>query len=112
LAPTIGTGPKSLSRIRDNPGLDRDLIYLEHMSKVVEYVKQVYPDKRVLIWDDMMRNMSEDALKFGANFLAQYSEPVIWNYSPEPERALNDSLWQKYSNIFQSFWIATAFKGN
>ena len=95
-----------------NPNLSRDLIYLEHMSKVIDHVKRKYPDKRILIWDDMLRKIPEETIKFGADSLVRFSEPVVWNYFPEPEQSLDDYLWLKYSRLFPAVWIATAFKGN
>lgn len=109
---SLGSGPKSLDRLNRNPNLTRDLIYLEHMSKVIDHVKRKYPDKRVLIWDDMLRKIPEETIKFGADSLVRFSEPVVWNYCPEPEQCLDDFLWQKYSRLFPAVWIATAFKGN
>jgi hypothetical protein len=82
------------------------------MSKVIDHVKRKYPDKRILIWDDMLRKIPEETIKFGADSLVRFSEPVVWNYCPEPEQSLNDFLWQKYSRLFPAVWIATAFKGN
>ena len=81
------------------------------MSKIVEYVVTKYPGKRILIWDDMLRTIPEETLKFSGNILARFVEPVVWQYSSEPARHLPDSLWLKYRTVFQSFWIATAFKG-
>ena len=107
-----GSGPSSQSRLKENPGLTRDLLYLQHMSKVIEFVKQKYPDKRIFFWDDMIRNVPEQTLQMSGASLAQFAEPVVWNYSSEPEKLLTDSVWEKYQNVFPSFWIATAFKGN
>jgi hypothetical protein len=58
------------------------------MSKIVEYVKHKYPEKRILIWDDMLRNIPEETLRFAGTILARFSEPVVWNYSTEPEKLL------------------------
>ena len=96
--------------MRANPNLSRDHIFLQHMAKIVDYVRNKYPGKRILMWDDMLRNMSEETLKW-ADFLGRSAEPVVWNYSPEPGKDLEDSLWLKYSRIFPTMWIATAFKG-
>lgn len=38
-------------------------LYLNHVSDVVHYIKDNYPNLKIIIWDDMIRNMDIEILK-------------------------------------------------
>jgi len=81
------------------------------MTVVVKYVRAKYPEKRILIWDDMLRHMSYQSLISWGDQLLDTVEPVVWNYTTHPAESLGDDLWMKYQQIFKMMWIGTAFKG-
>lgn len=64
---------------------------------------------KVLMWDDEFRKASLDQLV--SSSLGTLVEPVVWKYTPDADVELTDSLWEKYSKVFRSVWIASAFKG-
>ncbi|XP_050682957.1 hexosaminidase D-like [Leptidea sinapis] len=84
-------------------------LFLEHIQKVVLFIKQQRPELVVLLWDDMLRPISVEILQ--AYNLGELVEPVIWNYSPIESFQIESSLWVTYSKIFQRVWAGSAFKG-
>lgn len=38
-------------------------LYLDHVTEVVQYVKDNYPHVKIIIWDDMLRNIELSILK-------------------------------------------------
>ena len=59
------------------------------------------------MWDDEFRSFSERQL-FDSG-LGRLVDIVVWNYHPQLE--LGPDVWNKYLNVFDSLWVASAFKG-
>lgn len=38
-------------------------IYLEHVTEVAQYIKENFPNLKIIIWDDMLRNIDVNALQ-------------------------------------------------
>lgn len=38
-------------------------LFLNHVTKVAQAVKEAWPHINIIMWDDMMRDMSQDTLK-------------------------------------------------
>jgi len=84
-------------------------LFLNHINKVAQYIKDRYPGVKPLVWDDELRKLSETEL---AEFnLGSLVEPVVWKYTPDIDTYLPDTMWDKYASLFGSVWIASAFKG-
>lgn len=49
-------------------------LFLSHVTKVAKAIKEAWPHMTIIMWDDMMRGMSQDLLKGEAIELAQ-TEP-------------------------------------
>ncbi|XP_018335239.1 hexosaminidase D [Agrilus planipennis] len=84
-------------------------LYLEHVVDVVQYIKDNYPNLKVIIWDDMLRNIDLNVLQ--DYYIGNLVEPMVWHYNASDTFHLGGELWEKYSNIFSNIWAASAFKG-
>nr|CAH7712483.1 unnamed protein product [Callosobruchus chinensis] len=84
-------------------------LYLDHISEVAQYVKDNYPTIKIIIWDDMLRNIELNILQ--EYYIGNLVEPMIWHYNSSDTFQLGGALWEKYSNIFSNVWAATAYKG-
>lgn len=84
-------------------------LFLDHVSTVVRYIKEKYPELTVLMWDDEFREISpQEIIDKG---LHQLVEPVVWKYTTDPGGTLTDQLWESYAAVWKQVWVATAFKG-
>ncbi|KAJ4444349.1 hypothetical protein ANN_06141, partial [Periplaneta americana] len=79
----MGLCPACSRRIETNK-CGRPQLFLEHVVAVAQYVREAFPSLRVIMWDDMLRTVDASVLL---------------------------ELWDKYSSVFDSIWVATAFKG-
>lgn len=41
----------------------RDSLYLDHVTVVAQFIKENYPNLKIIIWDDMLRNMDLKTLQ-------------------------------------------------
>lgn len=46
-----------------SPGHTVEQLFLSHVTKVAQAIKEAWPDMTIIMWDDMMRGMSKDTLK-------------------------------------------------
>ncbi|KAJ0170834.1 hypothetical protein K1T71_013606 [Dendrolimus kikuchii] len=80
-------------------------IFVNHLQSVIGFVKEISPDTKVLMWDDMFRGINSDLPKT----ILHDTEPVYWDYKPKITISHIDLM--KYRRKFQNIWIASAFKG-
>jgi len=87
-------------------GSSRTSTFVQHVTNVATYTARQY---RVtpIIWDDMLRNMMPDEMMP----LADIVEPMVWVYAEDVSRFVPSYTWDRYSQVFQYFWTASAFKG-
>lgn len=45
------------------PGHSTDKLFLSHVTKVAKGIRETYPSLSVIMWDDMLRNMTTDTIK-------------------------------------------------
>lgn len=45
------------------PGHSIDKLFLSHVTKVAKSIRETYPNLGVVMWDDMLRNMTSDTIK-------------------------------------------------
>lgn len=87
----------------------RDSLYLDHVMEVAQFIKENYPNLKIIIWDDMLRNMDLKTLQeYNIGYLV---EPMVWHYNSLEDFKLGSPLWDKFSNVFKYIWCASAFKG-
>lgn len=84
-------------------------LYLDHVTDLAQYIKDNFPNLKVIIWDDMIRSIDTNILK--EYNMGQLVEPMVWHYNNLETFTLDGGLWEKYSNVFKNVWGATAFKG-
>ncbi|XP_066601396.1 hexosaminidase D-like [Prorops nasuta] len=84
-------------------------LYLEHVLAIAQYIQEMYPCLKIIIWDDMLRAIDLQVLN--EYYIGKYVEPMIWHYNSRENFALSTDLWDKYSTVFPNVWSATAFKG-
>jgi len=58
----LGEGEESKLRLA-SPGFTVEQLFLNHVTKVAQAIKEAWPHLTVIMWDDMMRGMSQDTLK-------------------------------------------------
>lgn len=86
-------------------------LFLSHVTKVAKAIKEAWPHMTIIMWDDMMRGMSQDVLK--ASGLVGLIQPMLWDYTPNLDVEKTVSLLEKYCSAGMSdLWAASSFKGS
>ncbi|XP_037611952.1 hexosaminidase D isoform X1 [Sebastes umbrosus] len=94
-----------------SPGRTVEQLFLSHVTKVAQAVKEAWPHMTIIMWDDMMRGMSQDTLK--ASGLVGLVQPMLWDYNPNLDVDTTVSLLEKYCSAGMSdLWAASSFKGS
>ncbi|XP_066962631.1 hexosaminidase D isoform X1 [Macrobrachium rosenbergii] len=86
----------------------RETLFLHHVEVVARYVRRKY-NAIPLVWDDMLRHISETAMQEA--HMGELVEPMVWVYAEDVYRFVQPSVWTKYGQIFSQIWAASAFKG-
>ncbi|TRY76461.1 hypothetical protein TCAL_09579 [Tigriopus californicus] len=84
----------------------RNSIFVNHVSAVAKYVRDIH-HKRVIIWDDMLRNF----MPIEMEPLGGLVEPMVWVYAEDVYRFMPTYNWDRFAEIFPTAWTASAFKG-
>ncbi|XP_040923040.1 hexosaminidase D [Toxotes jaculatrix] len=93
------------------PGRTVEQLFLSHVTKVAKAIKEAWPHMTIVMWDDMMRGMSQDTLK--ASGLVGLVQPMLWDYTPNLDVDRTVSLLEKYCSAGMSeLWAASSFKGS
>uniref|UniRef100_A0A3Q2YDK3 beta-N-acetylhexosaminidase n=1 Tax=Hippocampus comes TaxID=109280 RepID=A0A3Q2YDK3_HIPCM len=86
-------------------------LFLSHVASIVKYIKKEWPHMTIIMWDDMMRGMSQDTLK--ASGIVGFVQPMLWDYTPNLDVDKTVSLLEKYYSAgMQDMWAASSFKGS
>ncbi|KAJ8387120.1 hypothetical protein AAFF_G00160600 [Aldrovandia affinis] len=105
----LGESQDSKNWLHTNKG-DKGRMYLDHVTAVSLYVTEKWPGIRLLLWDDMLRQISADVLRESG--LPNLASPMMWFYSPQLNLKTVDQLISKYQQVgFKDIWFASAFKG-
>ncbi|XP_038066978.1 hexosaminidase D-like [Patiria miniata] len=109
----VGLCHKCQHRIETDLGGYTCSLYLDHMTKVLRYMRKQHPGITCIMWDDMLRTINPKIMN---DFkLGELVEPMVWNYSDDITSfrlRFHQGMWQNYAQVFKHFWIATAFKGS
>ncbi|XP_047464457.1 hexosaminidase D [Mugil cephalus] len=106
----LGEGEESTTWLA-SPGRTVEQLFLGHVTKVAKAIKEAWPHMTIMMWDDMMRGMSQDTLK--ACGLVGLVQPMLWDYNPNLDVDKTVSLLEKYSSAGMSdLWAASSFKGS
>lgn len=58
----LGEGEESKQWLA-SPGRTVEQLFLSHVTKVAKAIKAAWPQMNIIMWDDMMRGMSQETLK-------------------------------------------------
>uniref|UniRef100_A0A0N4X2N1 beta-N-acetylhexosaminidase n=1 Tax=Haemonchus placei TaxID=6290 RepID=A0A0N4X2N1_HAEPC len=89
-------------------GSSKQLLALNHLKNISQYVKQLTSGATVLAWHDMLKDF--DTRVISQLELGNLIEPVIWDYS-ENIVTMPDSSFAQIANNFPVVWASSAFKG-
>ncbi|XP_069510706.1 hexosaminidase D [Ambystoma mexicanum] len=85
-------------------------LFLDHVKAVAGHLASSFPSVTPIIWDDMLRNTSEETL--AESGVAKLVEPMIWDYVSDLDANNKINLMEKYRRGgFTKLWLASAFKG-
>lgn len=88
---------------------DRNEIFLLHVRNVAKFIRQKWPNLKIIIWDDMLRQMP--LIDLQQTELGNFVEPMIWVYTEDIYRFIPIQTWDKYATVFPTVWTSSAFKG-
>ncbi|KAM8890096.1 hexosaminidase D isoform 1-T1 [Synchiropus picturatus] len=92
-------------------GLSVEQLFLSHVTKVAKAIKETWPHLNIVMWDDMMRGMSQEMLT--ASGLVGLVQPMLWDYTPNLDVEKTVSMLEKYHAAGMSeLWAASSFKGS
>ncbi|KAK3558959.1 hypothetical protein QTP86_000081 [Hemibagrus guttatus] len=89
---TLGQGEESKEWL-SVPGHSIDKLFLSHVTKVAKGIKETYPSLSVIMWDDMLRDMTSDTIKDSG--LVGLVQPMLWDYSHTLDVTHNRSFTQE-----------------
>lgn len=72
-------------------GSTRTATFVSHVSAVAKHVRTAH-GKRVIIWDDMLRNF----MPIEMEPLAEWVEPMVWVYAEDVYRFMPTYNWDRY----------------
>lgn len=87
----------------------KDSLFLDHIYNVASIIRKKWPHLKIIIWDDMLRHMSLETLQTSG--VGKLVEPMIWVYAEDIYKFIQSTTWDKYANVFNTAWAASAFKG-
>uniref|UniRef100_A0AAU8KYZ5 beta-N-acetylhexosaminidase n=1 Tax=Sogatella furcifera TaxID=113103 RepID=A0AAU8KYZ5_SOGFU len=87
----------------------KERLFLTHVMKVLKYVATHHANVRPIMWDDMLRPVDLETLKEFE--IGSIVEPMVWHYQPMESFSITEDVWDKYERVFDTVWVASAFKG-
>ncbi|XP_074702929.1 hexosaminidase D isoform X1 [Strix aluco] len=105
----LGEGEESKQWLQQEDNTPEKLC-LSHIKAVASCVALSYPTVTPIVWDDMLRGMSEETL--AESGVPQLVQPMIWDYAADLDVEGKVHLVEKYRRCgFSKVWFASAFKG-
>lgn len=106
----VGRCPKCRKLLESKFGNSTEKLMLEHVTKIAKYIRKKHKIT-VLMWNDMFAEAEPSLMnsyKFG-----KLVQPVIWGYATdvEAENYFPPGMFQRFSEVFPTVWIASSFKG-
>lgn len=87
----------------------RNTLFLEHVKWLATFIRSKWPRIKVIVWDDMLRQIPMNELQDSG--LSNLVEPMVWAYAENVQHYVSSQVFAKYSRIFTTIWVASAFKG-
>ncbi|XP_037265964.1 hexosaminidase D isoform X2 [Falco rusticolus] len=105
----LGEGEESKQWLQQRNNTPEKLC-LSHIKAVASCVASSYPAVTPIVWDDMLRGISEETL--AESGVPQLVQPMIWDYTADLDVEDKVHLIEKYRRCgFSKVWFASAFKG-
>ncbi|RLV99357.1 hypothetical protein DV515_00010012 [Chloebia gouldiae] len=105
----LGEGEESKQWLQQQNNTPEKLC-LSHIKAVATCLAWSYPMVTPIVWDDMLRGMSEETL--AESGVPQLVQPMIWDYAADIDVIGKVQLVEKYRRCgFSKVWFASAFKG-
>ncbi|XP_063208305.1 hexosaminidase D isoform X1 [Chroicocephalus ridibundus] len=105
----LGEGEESKQWLQQQDNTPEKLC-LSHIKAVASCVASSYPSVTPIVWDDMLRGISEETL--AESGVPQLVQPMIWDYAADLDVEGKVHLIEKYRRCgFSKVWFASAFKG-
>ncbi|XP_021270231.1 hexosaminidase D [Numida meleagris] len=105
----LGEGEESKQWLQQQ-GNTPEKLCLFHIKAVASYMASSYPTVTPIMWDDMLRGISEETL--AESGVPQLVQPMIWDYAADLDVESKVLLIEKYRRCgFSKVWFASAFKG-
>nr|XP_021391494.1 hexosaminidase D [Lonchura striata domestica] len=105
----LGEGEESKQWLQQQNNTPEKLC-LSHIKAVATCLAWSYPMVTPIVWDDMLRGMSEETL--AESGVPQLVQPMIWDYAADIDVVGKVQLVEKYRRCgFSKVWFASAFKG-
>ncbi|KAF4797310.1 Hexosaminidase D [Turdus rufiventris] len=105
----LGEGEESKQWLQQQDNTPEQLC-LSHIKAVATCLASSYPMVTPIVWDDMLRGMSEQTL--AESGVPQLVQPMIWDYAADIDVEGKVQLIEKYRRCgFSKVWFASAFKG-
>lgn len=98
----IGECPRCQSK-------QKNVLFLNHVKAVATFIRSKWPRTKVIIWDDMLRQIPTIELQDSS--LGDLVEPMVWAYAENVDQYVSNQIFSKYSRVFPTIWTASAFKG-
>ncbi|XP_028844726.1 hexosaminidase D isoform X2 [Denticeps clupeoides] len=106
----LGQGEESV-RWLSGPGRSVHQLFLGHVVTVAKAVRERFPHLDLIVWDDMLRDLSVETLK--GSGLAGLVQPMLWDYQPSLDVERTVLLMEKYQAAgLSDQWAASSFKGS
>ncbi|XP_044310003.1 hexosaminidase D isoform X2 [Varanus komodoensis] len=106
----LGEGEESKQWLQQGENTIEKLC-LAHMKAVASHVVSAHPTVKPVVWDDMLRGVSEETLR--GSGIASLAELMIWDYTSDLDVDNKAILIEKYQKCnFSKLWFASAFKGS
>ncbi|KAM7001654.1 hexosaminidase D isoform 2-T2 [Passerculus sandwichensis] len=105
----LGEGEESKQWLQQQNNTPQKLC-LSHIKAVATCLAWSYPMVTPIVWDDMLRGISEETL--AESGVPQLVQPMIWDYATDINVEGKVQLIEKYRRCgFSKVWFASAFKG-
>ncbi|XP_071881752.1 hexosaminidase D isoform X2 [Anas platyrhynchos] len=105
----LGEGEESKQWLQQQENTPEKLC-LSHIKAVASCMALSYPTVTPIVWDDMLRGISEETL--AESGVPQLVQPMIWDYAADLDVESKVLLVEKYRRCgFSKVWFASAFKG-
>ncbi|XP_039572138.1 hexosaminidase D isoform X2 [Passer montanus] len=105
----LGQGEESKQWLQQQNNTPEKLC-LSHIKAVATCLAWSYPTVTPIVWDDMLRGISEETL--AESGVPQLVQLMIWDYATDINVGGKVQLIEKYRRCgFSKVWLASAFKG-